>query len=204
MATQNIYQTGKPGSKRWTAIERIRGVKGFKPEAICKTIYATGLYNSYNEVVGIYNWAIREGYVEGYSLHALRGREWIGVTGPKALPKMRNAKSMRQTAIDVMSANPDRPMNEVLALIAEANNFSIGKALTFYRWVVKNGRAPGHLLDGWSVVSSPYQKPQTLSEAIKMLRYHLGQPSPNAAAIIQLIEICRISSPLGGLQVQQH
>ena len=71
-------------------------------------------------------------------------------------------QSMRQTAIDVMKANPDRPMGEVLPLIAAAVKRSIGEARKFYRWIVTHDRAPGVLQSGWRVFSSPYQNSSQL------------------------------------------
>jgi len=81
--------------------------------------------------------------------------------------------SMRQNAIDVMRANPDSPMDDVLPLIAETNQFSIGEARSYYKWIVRNGRAPGETL--W-VPEIPYLKPRTCSDAITLLRRCYNQP----------------------------
>jgi hypothetical protein len=42
LPTMNIDKTGKPDSKRWTAINLMRDMMGQSPGAICKAIYGTG------------------------------------------------------------------------------------------------------------------------------------------------------------------
>ena len=51
--------------------------------------------------------------------------------------------SKRQIAIDIMNANSDKPMAEVLVLIAKANGFDVGTARSYYVYLVKNGMAKG-------------------------------------------------------------
>ena len=51
--------------------------------------------------------------------------------------------SKRSTAIAIMTANSDRPMDEVCQLIAEGFSGTLAEAKSFYKWIVKNGKAPG-------------------------------------------------------------
>lgn len=49
----------------------------------------------------------------------------------------------RSKAIDIMKANADLAMDEVLPLIAEAINGSINEARAYYKWLCENNYAPG-------------------------------------------------------------
>jgi hypothetical protein len=51
--------------------------------------------------------------------------------------------SKRQVAIDLMNANTDRPMAEVIAMIAQANNLSLGAGRSYYVYLAENGFAQG-------------------------------------------------------------
>lgn len=51
--------------------------------------------------------------------------------------------SKRQIAIEIMNANADKPMAEVMALISAANNFPLGHARGYYVYLVKQGMAKG-------------------------------------------------------------
>lgn len=51
--------------------------------------------------------------------------------------------SKRGIAVQIMKDNADKPMHEVLKLIAEANAYTLGDARSYYVWIVKNGYAPG-------------------------------------------------------------
>lgn len=51
--------------------------------------------------------------------------------------------SKRQIAIDLMNSNADKPMAEVIALIAAANSLSNGAARSYYVYLAENGYATG-------------------------------------------------------------
>lgn len=51
--------------------------------------------------------------------------------------------SKRQIAIEVMRANAEKPMAEVIALIASANGVSLSRGRSYYVKMVKRGWAPG-------------------------------------------------------------
>lgn len=51
--------------------------------------------------------------------------------------------SKRQIAIDLMNSNTDKPMAEVIALIAAANSLSNGAARSYYVYLAENGFATG-------------------------------------------------------------
>jgi hypothetical protein len=51
--------------------------------------------------------------------------------------------SKRQIAIEIMSENGDKPMADVLPLIAEANGITVAAAKSYYVWIVKNTDTPG-------------------------------------------------------------
>jgi hypothetical protein len=51
--------------------------------------------------------------------------------------------SKRNTAIEIMSSNSDKPMAEVLPLIAKANDIDVSAARSYYVWLVNNKLAPG-------------------------------------------------------------
>lgn len=51
--------------------------------------------------------------------------------------------SKRQIAIDLMNANADRPMAEVIGMIAQANSLSNGAARSYYVYLTENGYAQG-------------------------------------------------------------
>lgn len=51
--------------------------------------------------------------------------------------------SKRQVAIDIMNENGKKPMDEVLNLIAKANEIDVGAARSYYVYIVKNGMAKG-------------------------------------------------------------
>ncbi len=182
MTQQNIHKEGDPNTKRWAAIYLMRDMcaKGESPEAICAAIYATRRYKSYNEVVNrYYNWAIKEGCygVEGCAEHP-----------PQLRRQSRGIRmNLRQTAADIMKANADRPMGEVLPLIAAAIKRSKGEARSYYRWIVTHDRAPGVLQAGWIVFSSPYETPRSCVEAIAMLRENLGSANSDPDVVDQLL-----------------
>ena len=51
--------------------------------------------------------------------------------------------SKRQVSIEVMRANAEKPMAEVIALIAAANGVSLSRGRSYYVKMVKRGWAPG-------------------------------------------------------------
>ena len=51
--------------------------------------------------------------------------------------------SKREDAIQVMKANSDKPMSEVVVLIAEKIGVTDANAKSYYKWIVANGKAPG-------------------------------------------------------------
>jgi hypothetical protein len=51
--------------------------------------------------------------------------------------------SKRQVAIEIMTANSDKPMAEVIALIASANGLTSGAARSYYVYIAAQGWAPG-------------------------------------------------------------
>ena len=61
--------------------------------------------------------------------------------------------SKRQVAIEIMTANADKPMIEVLQLIAEANSITVTAARSYYKYLVANNMAPGKV-DGLKVKTS--------------------------------------------------
>jgi hypothetical protein len=188
MVTRKVDETGRPESKRWTAINLTRNMKGESPETICEAIFATGLYSYYREVVsGFYNWAIREVYVEGYAQHPIPARQQARGPHPRETLAAGSSVNMRQNAIAIMRDNAEQPMAEVLPMIAKANGFSIGKARSYYRYVLTHGLAPGELQAGWTIFSVKYETPRSCEEAVKILRRRLGEPDSDPAVIIQLM-----------------
>jgi hypothetical protein len=77
--------------------------------------------------------------------------------------------TMRQEAIAIMKANPKGPMNTVLELIKRTIN---RPPLSYYKFIVRNGLAPGENL--WDP-EVEYLKPNTPSESIALLRRCLGR-----------------------------
>lgn len=53
--------------------------------------------------------------------------------------------SKRQVAIDIMNENGKKPMADVIALIAKANDIDAGAARSYYVYIVKNGMAKGKI-----------------------------------------------------------
>jgi len=53
--------------------------------------------------------------------------------------------SKRATAIAIMAANADKAMDEVVAMIAAANEITVANAKSYYRWIVQNGMAAGSI-----------------------------------------------------------
>lgn len=51
--------------------------------------------------------------------------------------------SKRQIAIEIMTANSDKSMAEVIALIAAANSLTPGAARSYYTYISAQGWAPG-------------------------------------------------------------
>ena len=51
--------------------------------------------------------------------------------------------SKRETAIEIMKANPTLPMRDVVALIADRIGVTDANAKSYYRWIVANDKAPG-------------------------------------------------------------
>jgi hypothetical protein len=62
-------------------------------------------------------------------------------------PNLREARpgSKRRIAVDVMRANPDLPMRELLPMIvkAEGAGFNLADARSYYTWIVDNNHGPG-------------------------------------------------------------
>lgn len=56
---------------------------------------------------------------------------------------MARAGSKRQIAIDIMNANVDKSMAEVMVLISEANNIPLGAARGYYKYLCEQGMAAG-------------------------------------------------------------
>ena len=52
----------------------------------------------------------------------------------------------RAMAINIMKANADLPMEEVVDLIARANQDTHNQARAYYRWLVDNDMAPGKVV----------------------------------------------------------
>lgn len=52
----------------------------------------------------------------------------------------------RAMAINIMKANADLPMEEVVDLIARANQDTHNAARAYYRWLVDNDMAPGKVV----------------------------------------------------------
>jgi hypothetical protein len=80
--------------------------------------------------------------------------------------------SKRQNAIEIMSANSDKPMSAVLPLIAAANGITDAAARSYYKWIVENGMAPG-VVDSTRTVKAavaPVTKPDLLADALEV--YH--------------------------------
>jgi hypothetical protein len=175
---KNIDKNGPPGTKRWTAIDLMRKMKGHSAETICRTIYETSLYESDDEAVRHYNWAIRECYVEGCAPHPGRARHRTHGAGDK---------SMRRLAIEIMRRHADKPMVEVLDPIAKAIGRSVGEARSFYRYIVTHGMAPGQLESGWTIFSEKYVKPRTSAEAVEALRRNLASPDSDREVVNQLM-----------------
>ena len=61
-------------------------------------------------------------------------------------------------AIAVMVANKDKPMDEVLPLIAEATGHDIPHARNYYLWCVRKGVAPGTIPTATKTKRVPAQK----------------------------------------------
>lgn len=55
--------------------------------------------------------------------------------------------SKRAIAIEIMNSNTDKPMADVIALIAKANDLSPGAARSYYTGLVKMGLAKGKIED---------------------------------------------------------
>ena len=51
--------------------------------------------------------------------------------------------SKRQIAIEIMNANADKSMAEVMEMIAKANNLSMGAARSYYKYLAEQGMAAG-------------------------------------------------------------
>ena len=56
---------------------------------------------------------------------------------------MARAGSKRQIAIDIMNANADKSMAEVMAMISEANNIPLSAARGYYKYLCEQGMAAG-------------------------------------------------------------
>lgn len=56
---------------------------------------------------------------------------------------MARAGSKRQVAIDIMNANADKSMAEVMALISEANGIPLSAARGYYKYLAEQGMAAG-------------------------------------------------------------
>lgn len=56
---------------------------------------------------------------------------------------MARAGSKRQIAIEIMNANVDKSMAEVMVLISEANGIPLGAARGYYKYLCEQGMAAG-------------------------------------------------------------
>lgn len=72
-----------------------------------------------------------------------------------------------QITIDTMKANADKPMSEVVLLIAEANNVTVQIARGAYRWVVNKGLAPGKIESGRTAKAKKEPKAKVAKDKTK-------------------------------------
>lgn len=79
----------------------------------------------------------------------------------------------RGTVIAIMTANPDKPMADVLKLITEAIGVNATAARSYYSWIVENGKAPGKV----------EKVERTPGEPRKAGEYEVRQGSKRAKAI---------------------
>jgi hypothetical protein len=87
--------------------------------------------------------------------------------------EMARAGSKRQVAIDIMATNADKPMADVLPLIAEANGITISAARSYYVWIVKNTDTPGIIETKTKTVRAPKEKVvkvKTKKEAVAKIK----------------------------------
>lgn len=54
--------------------------------------------------------------------------------------------SKRNDAIEIMKANAETSMVEVVAMIAAKINVTEANAKSYYKWIVANGKAPGEVI----------------------------------------------------------
>jgi hypothetical protein len=66
--------------------------------------------------------------------------------------------SLRQTSISIMKANPEMDMKSVCELISASTGMDFKKSQAYYRWIVKEGMAPGFVPGSKSTPKIPQPK----------------------------------------------
>ena len=66
--------------------------------------------------------------------------------------------SKRSEAIEVMKANADKTMAEVVTLIAERIGVTEANAKSYYKWIVQHGMAPGEIVKSTRAKAEPKAK----------------------------------------------
>lgn len=114
--------------------------------------------------------------------------------------------SKRAVAIEIMNANADKPMADVLELIAKANGIEVGAARSYYVYLVKQGMAPGKVEAKAKTEKAPkaakekavkrmvketVAKVKTKAEAVKAV-----SKSPEEIAKIKAANLARMKSVL--------
>lgn len=110
---------------------------------------------------------------------------------------MARAGSKRQVAIDIMATNADKPMADVLPLIAEANGITISAARSYYVWIVKNTDTPGIIETKTKTVRAPKEKVvkvKTKREAVAKVKAEkpVETKSPEEIERIKAANLARI------------
>lgn len=110
---------------------------------------------------------------------------------------MARTGSKRQVAIDIMATNADKPMSDVLPLIAEANGITISAARSYYVWIVKNTDTPGIIETKTKAVRAPKEKVvkvKTKKEAVAKVKAEkpVETKSPEEIARIKAANLARI------------
>lgn len=111
---------------------------------------------------------------------------------------MARAGSKRQIAIDIMATNADKPMSDVLPLIAEANGITISAARSYYVWIVKNTDTPGIIETKTKTVRAPKEKAvkkvKTKKEAVAKVKAEkpVETKSPEEIERIKAANLARI------------
>lgn len=88
----------------------------------------------------------------------------------------------RAMAINIMKANADLPMEEVVDLIARANQDTHNAARAYYRWLVDNDMAPGTVVKHER--ASKAAAPAPVSNPGKKIYRSRRTRNPRLAAII--------------------